>query len=80
MKAELVLEIQKWLRRQLIAARQARKSIAEAVNDITENLEDFGMDKGFVSVEPLLIKPKLEGAKVVIGFYDPHYMEATITV
>jgi len=81
MKAHLLTEAaRRWLKRQLVDARKSGLSVAQATARITEAIDDFGMDNGFVPVEPLRIKPKLQGARVVIGFYEPMYTEASIEV
>lgn len=71
--------IKRWLRLQLRAARQAQLSVVDAIKQITERLEWIGMDRGFLPVNPLEIKPDFAGAKVVVEFTD-YETEATIEV
>lgn len=81
MTAHLLTEAaRRWLKQQLVDARKAGLSVAQATARITEAIEDFGMDNGFVPVEPLRIEPKLQGACIVIGFYEATYAEASIEV
>jgi len=77
---ELVLaEIQRLLELQLAAARRAHRPVVRSTAKIVDAIEDFGMGKGFVPVEPLTTKPGFRGATIVIAFCD-YETEATVTV
>ncbi|RJQ34521.1 hypothetical protein C4556_02170 [Candidatus Parcubacteria bacterium] len=74
----LSAELTRTLNELLIAARKAQLSVTEATRKISEQLEDLGLDRGFVIVEELVITPGLQGARVVLQFLGG--TEETITV
>ncbi|MBI2610755.1 hypothetical protein HYW60_02345 [Candidatus Kaiserbacteria bacterium] len=69
----------RWLKDQLIAARKAQLSAAQAVEVISAKLEDYGYGRGFLPAEPLNIAPGLQSLRAVIAF-EGNQEEVTIIV